>query len=53
MKDKHNRNTSFISGLGFFYPEPNGEVGAGEALGMGSLILIPLEDFLIAFLGFF
>jgi hypothetical protein len=31
---------------------PNGGVKA-DGLGMGSLILVPLEDFLVAFLAFF
>jgi hypothetical protein len=53
MKDRHNGNTSLIGRLGFFCLEPDGGVGAGVALGMGSLILIPLEDFPMTFLSFF
>jgi hypothetical protein len=36
-----------------FCRESDAGVRAGETLGVGSLILIPLEDFLMAFLAFF
>jgi hypothetical protein len=36
-----------------FYPEPDGGVRAGEALGVDLLILILLEDFPMTFLFFF
>jgi hypothetical protein len=39
--------------IGIFCREPDGGIGAGENLGAGSLILIPLEDFPMAFLAFF
>jgi hypothetical protein len=39
--------------MGIFCPEPDSGFKTGEALGTGSLILIPLEDFPVAFLGFF
>jgi hypothetical protein len=47
------REYFFDRRIGIFCPEPDRGVGAGEALGMGSLILIPLEDFPMAFLVFF
>jgi hypothetical protein len=52
MKNSHDEYTFLIDGLGSSAEDPDGGVRAG-ALGVGSLISIPLEDLPMAFLAFF
>jgi hypothetical protein len=53
MGDSHKRAYIFDWRVGIFFRPLEGGVGGVEALGVGSLILIPLFDLPVVFLAFF